>query len=215
MTLIEILVGLSLVSMVLMLVPLGTDQTLRKHLDNSMGDISRAIRFANNESILRSTIVRLRFDLEKEPIEYYVEAGSNGSSFVLPKAVDTSKLSLKENEAEEKKHKKLNNQFQKVQEFQDISREIPEEVSIIGMGIPDKDKVQEEGQIIIYFYPSGERDAGLIFFATEEEVGSLEIKAFQERIEKNFKPLPINTGQDILQDQIKMAQLLLEDWLKN
>ena len=47
----------------------------------------------------------------------------------------------------------------------------------------------KDGNASIYFYPTGEKDAALIFFATYEEFAFLEVAPFLNRTRNGFQTL--------------------------
>lgn len=213
-SLIEILTALFVVSMVLLLVPWSNESGFRNNLEATINDLDRTVRFATNEAILKNAIVRLRINLEKDPPEYIVEA-TQTSDFVLPKAQDESKMSLKEIEQAKEKQKSLSNQFQLVPEFVDTKRAIPDSVTILGLATNDKPKIRTEGQLNLYFYPSGEKDSGILFLATEDEVASIDVLPFQDRTKIQYKRVPEEYNEELFDVQLNIAKEILDEWLKN
>lgn len=189
-TLIEILVALFLVVLLLGIVTTGGSFTQRQALDQYLDDMERSIRFSMDESVLRNSMIRVHFDLNKEPQNYAVEFGPN-DSFVLPQvryqgAAGTS-LSLKEEEELEAKVKKLNKKFNKVKEFQNKNKEIENGVRLVGIGTSGSEMLMTEFQANVYIYPTGEKDDAIIIFATEEEVAAISVSAFTTSFDKIYK----------------------------
>ncbi|MDA9793265.1 prepilin-type N-terminal cleavage/methylation domain-containing protein [Bacteriovoracaceae bacterium] len=216
--LIEILTALFLISMIMIAIPLGMGDSSRDKLEDAIDDLDRAVRFATNESILKNAIVRLRLDLEKKPVEYYVEVAPSGQ-FVIRKEIDTSRLSLKEKKYLDQKQESIDSKFNKVNEFKETTRELSEEVTILGLANSEDKKIKKEGNLNIYFYPSGERDSALLLFGTDQEVAALDILPFQDKTKLVF--MPINTDADADADaevydiQMNKAEEILQEWIKN
>lgn len=213
--LIEILTALFLVSMILLAIPMAVNSSNREKLEEAIDTLDRAVRFATNESVLKNAMVRLRIDLEKSPVEYCVEVAPNGN-LALPKDEDTSRMSIKELEREKEKQEKLNAKFSKVQEFKDTTKGFPENVTILGIAYTDNEKIKNEGNLNIYFYPSGERDGAIILMATEEEVAGLDVMPFQDRTNVRFEPLRETNNEDELYDaQMSIAKEMVDKWIKD
>ena len=188
-TLIEILVALLLISIMFTLIPSSDNSRRHQDLQRAVDDLDRAARFASNEAVLRNSIVRLRVDLEKQPAEYYIEYGPKGD-MVIPLDVPETNLSLDEIKKKKELQGKLDSQFHKVEEFADVSREFSLEVQFLGMATAWSKKLQKTGQAQAYFYPTGERDGALFFLATQDEMGVLEIRPFQEKTIASYFPFP-------------------------
>ena len=213
MTMVEILVSLFLVVIIFTIIPLSLTDDSHQKLQESIEKIDRAVRFATNESILRNSIVRLKIDLDKSPIEYTVEYGQ-GSDFTLPESKDLSRLSISEREEETKRIEKLDSQFRSIDEFADSSEPLDENISVHGLGTDYYQKIQLEGQVSIYFYPSGEKDAAILFFNNEEELATLKIAPFEDKTYVDyyiFNEYDLANLDDTLENKSKE---LFEKWLK-
>ena len=203
-SLIEILVALILASLVFLAVPTGDDTQKHRDLQSAVSDMERSIRFASNEAVLRNTVVRLRISMDKEPVEYNVEYGPPGN-LPLPDMPDKTNNSLAEDKAEQTKIANLNKQFTKVEEFEDIRHELSQDVSVIGIATSFQKKILLENDGSIYFYPSGEKDAALIFLSTEEEMAYLEVQPFLSETRSVFETLKTESvakKEDILQTRM-------------
>jgi hypothetical protein len=166
--------------------------------------MERSIRFASNEAVLRNTVVRLRISMDKEPVEYNVEYGPPGN-LPLPDMPEKTNNSLAEDKAEQTKIANLNKQFTKVEEFEDIRHEFSQDVSVIGIATSFQKKILIENDGSIYFYPSGEKDAALIFLSTEEEMAYLEVQPFLSETRSVFETLKTESvakKEDILQTRM-------------
>jgi prepilin-type N-terminal cleavage/methylation domain-containing protein len=212
-SLIEIMVALLLAALIFMAIPSGDTVQKHRELKSAVDDIDRAIRFASNESVLRNTVVRIRISLDKIPVEYTVEYGPAGN-LPLPDMPEKTYLSLEEEKTRREKSAALDRQFAKVEEFEEIKHEFAETVSIAGVVSSSTKNLIKEGDASIYFYPTGEKDAALIFFATSEEIAHLEVEPFLSETKNAFfvpDPQSVARPEDILQtrmDEVYRA------WLK-
>ena len=184
-TLVEILVALTLVVGIFTLIPTSNTDEQHSNLESTIYDFERATRFAVNESILRNSIVRIVIDLTAEPQTYSIEFSTTGT-LVLPEYEEDKSLSLREQELRNKQLDQLDAQFNTIDEFSEKPKTVPRFVRITGLGTHTREKVQTEGKVFIYFYPTGEKDAAIIFFSTEQEFASLNIPAFENRFSREF-----------------------------
>lgn len=215
-SLIEIMVALLLAAIIFVAVPTGDSSNKHRALQNTIDDFDRSVRFASNESVLRNRLVRLRIDLEQDPIQYIVEYGP-GENLVLPDTTEEKmdNLSLEEEKAALEENKKLDGQFTKVEEFEDIRREISQEVSFIGMASTIQKKIMNEGQAVLYFYPTGERDGALIFLGTSEEMGWLEVEPFQNETRQSYYVFPAESVAKTSDLQQTKMDEIVKEWQKN
>ncbi len=200
-SLIEVLVALILVSLMFLAVPGGDNTQKHRDLQTAVDDIDRSIRFASNESVLRNTVVRLSIDMEKSPIQYNVEYGPPGN-IPLPDMQEKLTKSLAEEEMEKEKLAKLDQQFTKVEEFEEILHELSQDVAVIGVGTNTQKKMMSEGKAYLYFYPTGEKDGAIIFFATDEELAYLEVEPFLSETNSTFETFNVAKGEDFLQTRM-------------
>jgi prepilin-type N-terminal cleavage/methylation domain-containing protein len=203
-SLIEILVALVLAALIFLAVP--SNDSVQKHRDlkTAVEDLDRSVRFAGNEAVLRNTVVRLRISLDKSPVEYTVEYGPAGN-LPLPDMPEKTSQSLAEAKVEEERRAALDRQFTKVEEFEDIKHKISEDVTILGMASTSQKRLMKEGEATLYFYPTGEKDGGLIIFSTTEELAYLEIAPFLSETNSVFEPLKtsgVAKLEDILQTRM-------------
>ena len=211
-SLIEILVALVLAAMIFLIVPSSDSVQKHRDLQAAVSDLDRSVRFASNESVLRNTVVRLRISLEKSPVEYTVEYGPAGN-LPLPDMPEKSYKSLEEEKADLDKRASLDRQFTKVEEFEDIKHELSDDVTILGMASSSQKKLMREGEAVLYFYPTGEKDAGLIIFSTTDEIAYLEIAPFLSETNSVFEPLETSSVaklEDILQTRMDEVY---KEWL--
>lgn len=201
-SLIEVLVALILVSMMFLAIPSGDNTQQHRDLQTAVDDIDRSIRFASNESILRNTVVRLSIDMDKTPVQYNVEYGPPGNIPLPDMTQEKTTLSLAEEKTEKEKLTKLDQQFTKVEEFEEILHEISDDVTIQGVASSSQKKMFTDGKAYLYFYPTGEKDGGLIFFATEQEIAYLEIQPFLSETNTSFEVFDVAKGEDFIQTRM-------------
>lgn len=213
-SIIEILMALMLLVVLFTLVPLGLGVSDRENLEETMAKLDRALNFAVSESVLRNKIVRIKFDLDKSPVEYSIEYGQS-ANIVLIESKDLTKLSLKEREREEEKLKKIDGQFLKTDDFEDSNEAFPENVYFAGIATDFYPQIKIDGQPSIYFYPSGERDSALIVLHTQEEIATLEIPSFEERTFDNYYPFSENDLVNLDYAIESITKDLVEKWRKN
>ena len=211
-SLIEILVALVLAAMIFLAVPSSDNVQKHRDLQTAVDDLDRSVRFAGNEAVLRNTVVRLKISLDKTPVEYTVEYGPAGN-LPLPDMPEKTSKSLEEEKSERDKLVALDRQFNKVEEFEDIKHELSNDVTILGMASTSAKKLVRDGDAILYFYPTGEKDGGLIIFSTIEEIAYLEIPPFLSETKSVFEPLKTSNVaklEDILQTRMDEVY---KEWL--
>ena len=213
-SLIEILVALVLAAMMFMVIPSSDHVQKHRDLQTAVDDLDRSVRFASNEAVLRNTVVRLRISLDKAPTEYTVEYGPAGN-LPLPDMPEKASKSLQEIKAENEKRTSIDRQFTKVEEFEDIKHEISYDVTILGVASSSQKALVTQGEAVLYFFPTGEKDAGLIIFSTTDEIAYLEIAPFISETNSVFEPLPTSSVaklEDILQTRMDEVY---KQWISN
>jgi prepilin-type N-terminal cleavage/methylation domain-containing protein len=213
-TVIEILVALVLVVLVLSMA-LSDTFSGSTHLDDESEKIERALRFMGDEAALRNSVVRLHFVLNNAPQEYAVEYGPSDSFILPPEPEYEASLSKDEQEKADAETKKVNQQFNKVQEYQDSNSQVAEDVKILGVGNSVSKRFKEKGDIAVYAYPSGEKDDALILLADDEAIVSFEVDAFSQKIEKRTHKLENLSNREITDLQTQKAKEIFETWLKD
>ena len=187
-SLIEILVALTLGALIFLAIPSSDNVQKHRDLKTAVEDLDRSVRFASNEAILRNTVVRLRISLDKEPVVYTVEYGPPGN-LPLPEMPEKANLSMEEEKTKTEKSAALDRQFTKVEEFEDIKREVHPDITVIGVASSSQKTFMNDGEASIYFYPTGEKDAALVFFNTTEEFAYIEIEAFMSETNVHYEAL--------------------------
>ena len=99
-------------------------------------------------------------------------------------------------------------------DIDDSNLKIDEGVQILGIGIPEDQKIIFDFFPSVHFYPSGEKDAVLIFMASDEEVLALIVSPFMAQIEKIYQELEYNDYDEI--DEIKYNTMvsMFEEYMK-
>jgi prepilin-type N-terminal cleavage/methylation domain-containing protein len=211
-SLIEILVALVLAALIFLVVPSSDNVQKHRNLQTALDDLDRSVRFAGNEAVLRNSVVRLKISLDKKPTEYTVEFGPTGN-FPLPDLNEKSSMSLQEEKIEKEKKANLNKQFNKVDEFEDIKHKFSDNVEVLGMATTTTKNLIKEGDAHLYFYPTGEKDGGIIILSTDEEMAYIEIAPFLSETNIVFKPLNTSSVaklEDILQTRMDEVY---KEWL--
>lgn len=185
----------------------------RNDLDPTVGDLQRAMRFMGDEAILRNSVLRIHFILNKEPQEYGVEYGPS-DNFILPsKNFSDATVESKDEEDKKKKSlKDLNLKFNRVSEFAEKNFEIPSTIRIVGVANAQSEKLQTKGEVSLYAFPSGERDASIVIVASEDEMYTLKTNAFTPKIEKELQKITPGNTKDIYEAQVNLAKEIFEKW---
>ncbi|MBF0207240.1 MAG: type II secretion system protein [Oligoflexia bacterium] len=228
MTLIEIMVALALVGVVLYSANYALVSDRDKILEVADG-IERAIRFSTHESVVRGSMIRVYFSLDKSPQEWVLEFGSD-RDFTIPLfmaggskesggeggevADDSYRLSLADKEAREKLIKEINQKFQRIADYQEESEKLPDKVKIIAMATSLQKKLLREGEGALYVYPSGERDAGIIILGAEKEILAIKIDPFTDEIKRESRLLNAENEEQMLEEQEKVSKEIYEKWIK-
>lgn len=211
-SLVEILVAMALLVFLLMLAA-NSSFSSREQLDEAINDTERAIRFGMDEAALRNVIIRLHFLHDKDPVEYALEYGPS-DNFVLPISL-VEEDDDDDEEEREKKAKEFNKKFNRIQEFQDSNRKLPGNVRLIAVGTRLMGRLITEFHSSIYLFPTGEKDAAMIFFGTDEEMASLSLEGFTDEFTIKYHKLDPDTLDDeIIEKQQELAEELFEKWMK-
>lgn len=213
-SLVEIMVALTLIVMMFTLIPIGESDPARSQLEETIQDFDRAVRFSVNESILRNAVTRILISLNSDPIEYAVEYGPSGD-LVLPTLQDQSRMSLLELEHQQKEIKKLGAQFVRVEEFSEKAKQLPPNVTVLGLASSYLKQIKKEGEIAIYFYPTGEKDSALIFLSTDQEMAWLDIPPFEDQTYVNYHTYTESELVNLEDSQDNKMKEVYDKWLKN
>lgn len=205
--------ALVLLVVIFTMIPFGNSETQRQRMEHTMAKFDRTIAFSTSESILRNTIVRIKIDLDQEPMEYSVEYGQ-GSNMVLPQTKDLSRLSLKEREQELTKSKKLDSQFSKTEEFLDSNEALPEGINVYALGTTYRNDLLTDGPFYIYFYPTGEKDNAILILNSVEEMATLAISPFEEKTVDEYFPFSESDLANLDYALENKAKEVFDKWLK-
>jgi prepilin-type N-terminal cleavage/methylation domain-containing protein len=211
-TLIEILVAMAIIALVLGVVVGNIGTESEDTLNDSVQYFERSLRFSVDESALRNAVVRLHFQLDKNPAEFNIEYGPD-EDFVLPSVKVSLVQSLEEARAIKARNKKLNQQFNRIKEFEKQNKIFPEEVRIIGVGTSTSEKLITEGEVSLYVFPTGEKDDGIIVLATESVVTGLSFNPFNNDFSTIRKSME-GDGEDPYEEQVELAREIYGEWLK-
>ncbi len=213
-SLVEILVALVILSIAFVGIQVGFNVSGSK-LDSTVITIEKAFAFADSEAILRNTIVRVRFDMTKNPMEYVIEYGSSEMT-VLPEFKKGLVTDRKTEERLIKSKDSIDQSFLKVTELSDANRILDPAVRIVGIGTSLYDWFTSNEDVSVYLYPTGERDSALIVLATIDQLVSLEIEPFSQKIHTEYHEIDTKMPTiDIEKFQTVKAREIYEEWLKN
>lgn len=212
--LVEIMVALMLMALMFTLIPTGSSDQEHEKLEETIQDFNRAIKFSVNESILRNSVTRILINLDKEPMEYSVEYGPSGN-LVLPTVQDESRMSIKEREQQQKVIKDLDAQFVRVEEFSNNAKELPEGLEVLGVATSYFKKIRNEGEIAVYFYPTGEKDNAVIYFSTDQEMAWLDIPPFENTTSSHYYTYLESELVNLENTQDNKMKEIFDQWIKD
>lgn len=214
-TLIEILVAFVLITLVLSLA-ISNPFSSRDDLEKEANGIERALRFMGDEAILRNSVLRIHFILDKDPQEYAVEYGPS-DNFILPSRPHTENaVETKDEENKKKKSlKDLNLKFNRVAEFSEKNAEVPNGIKILGIANLQSEKPQTMGEVSLYAFPSGERDASLVIISSDDEIISLKTNAFTPKIERQIIKIGATNEKELAEKQQSLVKEIFDQWKKD
>ena len=213
-SLIEILVALLLILVMVMIVPFGGNQE-RGKLEEILNKLENTVRFSQNESILRSVPTRILFKFNEEDQSTYRVQFSSTNDFILPNLSefdDQQTLSLEEIARRDKLLNDISSNFSNVTEFKKKPGFLDSDIRLIAVGTSLRSKLLTDGQAAIYQYPSGERDAAIVFVAGENEMVSLTIEPFLDEIKTEYYELDFSGVVDEEEELINKAQEIYKKW---
>lgn len=215
-TLLEVLIALTLVGILFASVDFSITSE-RDDIEDFMNGLERAVRFSTSEAILRNSIVRIHFELDKSPQEYRVEYGPGGD-FVLPlfkDLGDNNRLSLIDQEKRDKILENVDKEFNLIQEYQSGPTKINHNVRVIGIATELREGIILDGKGDIFFYPSGERDSSFISASTSQEVITLKLDPFSFATSRNYQTMTSRSDEGIVQEQEDILKEEYANWLRN
>mgnify|MGYP003645225569 FL=1 len=116
---------------------------------------------------------------------------------------------MAEQEARLKAAKDVDKGFTRVKELSDAPFKVEDPIRIIGVGTKVTGTFMAEGNVSIYIYPTGERDAAFIALATEQEIATLTSEAFTDEIEITYHKLE---GEQTFAEKLEKAADLFKAW---
>lgn len=223
---IEILLGLILVSLIFVSFRYFTVSP-KDHLRFTVEKLEKIVQFANQEAIMRGSIVRLRFSFDKLPQEWNLEYGPDGD-FILPSlekyANNEDKLSLMDQERRDKIIQETDNKFQPIPDFPQGHEQIPAEVIVLGLATSTRKDLINFGNSALYFYPTGEKDAALILLAvtvkSQLQIAQIQIQAYLPTVNIQYFPIELSpdmvetNSQEVEQILLQKSKELHQQWLK-
>lgn len=217
-SLFEILIALTLTALILGVVVTETGGE-RRALEEELNHIERVARYVSDEATLKNSVTRIYFDLEKNPKEYQVEEGPSGDFTISLDSLKESKgsKSLKEEEGDEKRKKEFNRAFKLIAGLKEGKRQIEAPVYLIGVGSSLTNTFKSDGDPSLFFYPSGERDAGIVIFGTYQELAAIKFNPITGDFDREFITLEESSSlneEDLQELLLKKAAELYSRWLK-
>lgn len=215
-SLFEVLIALALSSIMLGLVVSNSFSEGQK-LDDALSELEKAVRFAQDEAVIRNSIIRVHFFLDRSPQEYTVEYGPN-DNFVLPSLLteedEDQVKSVREEDEKKKELEVFEKKFNKVREFSEKNIELSELIKVIGVGSELNKQLSSAGNAAIYFYPTGERDGSIVFIGTSEEVVALKMLPFSQDVTREYVTLDDVSEEELSDKQMDVSKALFDKWLK-
>ena len=155
-SLIEILVGLTLIALVTAVMIPGTASIFRANLDSYARRAASMFRESRDYAILMNRVVRIAIDLDKQ--QYWIEDAP--ATFLLPQksAVPLADMSDEEKEREKKKQQ----QFRMTKDIVKAKIDVPNGLRIHAVISPRSTKVITEGIAEIYYFPHGVAEPAVI-----------------------------------------------------
>ena len=210
-TLLEILVVIALFAVVYSLIPGNLSGSTRDQLQEGIDKITRSIRFAQNESVLRNCILRLNIKISGTEEQTYSIDYAPSDTLPLPELKNSNRLSLRELEEQKQIMANIDRQFQPVPEMEDEDLKFPSGILVQGVGLSTRNFIQTEDEYSLYFYPTGEKDSVIFFLSSIEEIATISVGAFTEEPDVEYHYLE-EDDIDLVEREIKA---LYETWRQN
>lgn len=211
-TLIEILVAMFLMAMVVVVVLTGGSSGQNQEMEETATNIERSVRFGMDEAALRNVVVRVHFELNKDPQEFSVQYGPN-AQFIPPPQSESNPSSLSGSDKKfyDEQSKKLASQFNRIRELKEDTFKVYLPLKIVGIGLGDSEQFIYDGQVSLYLYPTGEKDHGVVVLANDDQILMLTINPFSMEFETDIYPIQ---GEAEWDNIISQAQGYFQEWLQ-
>ncbi|MBP9674236.1 MAG: prepilin-type N-terminal cleavage/methylation domain-containing protein [Bacteriovoracaceae bacterium] len=209
-TLFEIIVTLLLLSFILSAIPWRKENREHQRILSSLDILRRGVRVATNESVLRNTLVRLHFQLSKEPSSFVIEYATAPNHIIRPQTT-SAEGSLAEKQQKEKILEKFNQNFSKIPDYEKFETVFHSDVKILGISTEVENRLVSTEDISLYFYPTGEKDSALILFATTHELVSFEVLPYSDKMQHKLFPMGTNLDE-IGANHKELAEDLYKKW---
>lgn len=209
-TLLEILIVVALIAVMYASIP-SIGGSSREQLQEAIDKIERGVRFAQNESVLRNTIIRLKLNLTGEETQSYSIDYGPSDTLPLPDLKDLSDLTIKQREAQKKIVANVDRQFNPIPEMEDQDLDFPPNIIVQGVGLSGQNFIHTEDSYSLYFYPTGEKDSAIIFLSSIKELATIAIEAFTPEPYVDYHYLE-SDDVDLLEREIKKYY---EEWRSN
>ncbi len=166
-SLIEILLALLLVAFMAAFVVFSPNNQ-RKVLKETVDVFRRSLRYARNEAILNNALVRIRINLEEEPIEYAIEV-STKKNLLLKTFKAQKDLDLAESKIQQEERQRFDQNFAPVDGLERVHYDFDPEVTFLGFSSLRQKELQRDSEFIIYFYPDGRVEPSLLVISSTQE----------------------------------------------
>lgn len=216
-SLVEILVALTLASVILTIIIGSSGSGDRSELEKAVSNFANLVKSCENEAVLRNRTSRIVIDMPPEggQPQFKVEYLSQ-ETFVLPdmSIYDGDNLSTSEREKREAVLKDIDSNFKESPEFPEELRTIENEsITFVGASTSLRDSFVNDSQIAIYCYASGEKDSTIAIVANYFEAIVIRLEPFTGKIETDY--VIINSDEEYEDELQKIAEQAYEQWLKN
>ncbi len=153
-SLLEILIALVLVALFSLIAVPTFNNVFRTGAESFAVQTASLFREARDRALLNKSVVRIRWDLDKQ--EYWAEEGPD--SVLIPKAAEKEKTKTEE----EKKKAEEESPFHLLRDLTPKKKTLPYGVKIVQLVLArEKDPVQS-GTGDIYFFPNGTGTGGIL-----------------------------------------------------
>ncbi len=211
-SLIEILVAIFLIAIASFIAVRNTFDA-RADLEDAIYGLERAIKLASQEAVLRNRVTRLRMNSitgPDEPHEYQIEIGQHHEILLPELEEENTRFGIDEKE-KLKQQEQLDAGFGPIEEFRQYAKPLNDDILFIGM-VTDYTKQLVIDTASLYFFPIGNRDAGLIFLASVDELAIIEVMTVSEEIFIDYAPLENSSYANYESIARKKAQQIAQTW---